>query len=136
MSNLAALVPARVEKGRLLWKDPILLSRVLSTLNGKDVGIAIKPESKGATARQRRYYFGVIIKILCEFTGYSALEMHEILKAMFLSDEKEIGGVVVRYSRSTEELSTIEKEEYHTNIREWASTDLGIYIPLPNEVSF
>jgi hypothetical protein len=35
--------------------------------------------------------------------------------------------------RSTSDLSTIEFEEYCSKIRMWASKELGVYIPSPNE---
>jgi hypothetical protein len=61
--------------------------------------------------------------------------MHEVLKAMFLWAEKEVAGQVVRYSRSTAGLSTIEFEDFCGRIREWASVSLSVFLPLPNEVS-
>jgi hypothetical protein len=77
----------------------------------------------------------VIISILADFTGYSKDEMHEVLKGKFLSDEKEIAGEQIRFSHSTAELNTVEFEQYLTDIREWASVKLGLFIPLPNEVA-
>jgi len=39
----------------------------------------------------------------------------------------------VEVPKSTAELTTKEFEEYTTSIRQWASQELGVYIPTPNE---
>lgn len=87
---------------------------------------------------QNAYYQGPVIGILAEYCGNSHDEMHEILKQKFLSrlaivinknGEKE----EIRISRSTADLSTVEFEEYLKRIKTWASSDLSIYIPDPNE---
>jgi len=135
MNRLQTLLPARIERGTIKWKDPVKLSGVLSSLNGQDVNVAIKPHRNSRSYNQNRYYWGVIISILADFTGYSKDEMHEVLKGKFLSDEKEIAGEQIRFSYSTAELNTVEFEQYLTDIREWASVKLGLFIPLPNEVA-
>lgn len=79
---------------------------------------------------QNRYYFGVVIDILSNHIGFTPDEMHEILKHKFLRHKEQKGYVI---PQSTTSLSTIEFENYLTQIREWAVIDLGVLIPEPNE---
>ncbi len=88
---------------------------------------------------QNRYYFGVVVKLISSHTGFSSLEIHEILKHKFLKR-----GVVLINNRggrefqditeSTTDLNTVQFEEYLSKIRQWASEELSVYIPLPHEV--
>lgn len=105
----------------------------LSRDEPRKVVITIKPYRKSRSNNQNKYYWGVVIAILSDEIGYSTEEMHEALKYKFLlvDNYKEIPTV-----RSTSDLSTIEFEEYMTNVRQWASADLQIYIPLPNETDY
>lgn len=95
-------------------------------------------EERMRSLPQQRYYFGVIVKILSEHMGYTILETHEIMKAMFLSEIKIVttkaGAKEVKIVKSTTEITTIEAEEYYSQIRIWASAELGCWIPEPNEV--
>ncbi len=86
---------------------------------------------------QSKYYFGVVVKIISDELGYTREEVHEICKQMFLSEiiflKTKKGVRQIRVPKSTTELKTVEFEEYLSSIRQWASMELGIYIPTPNE---
>ncbi len=129
-------IPARIEKGKLVWENPVLLTRQLSALNGKEVNVVIKQKGKSRSKNQNDYYFGVVIEILAQQTGYSVDEMHEVMKAKFLSETRELAGESITVSKSTTSLTTVDFEKYLSDIREWASVYLECYIPLPNEVSY
>jgi hypothetical protein len=99
----------------------------------KDAEIVLRLPRKKTTDRQRRYYFGVIVALICEAAGYGPEHkeaIHEYLKQMFLKDS----GGPLPITRSTESLTTTEREEYHEHCRRWAAETFGLYIPLPNEV--
>ena len=128
------LLQAKIENGKILWKNPIQLSKLLSGFNDKDVFITVKIAKHNRSLNQNAYYFGVVVEILAELTGYSKSEMHEILKAKFLIDTGIVGNESVTFSRSTTELDTSEFEKYINDIREWASSMLNCYIPLPSEI--
>lgn len=87
---------------------------------------------------QNRYYWGIIIALLSEHTGFDREEMHEILKHKFLrrtvwihtkhkTQEQSI------ITTSTTALTTKKFEEFLCQIRQWASQDIGVFIPEPNE---
>jgi hypothetical protein len=134
--KLTKLLPARIERGRIIYHDPREYSKVISALNGQEVTVSIKPPSKSRSNQQNRYYHGVVLALVADTTGYSTTECHELMKAMFLPDNKVVAGKMIHFSRSTTGLTTTEFEDYLKHIREWASVDLGIYIPQPNEVDF
>ena len=130
------LLPARIENGKVIWKDPVKLSKVLSEFNNKDVVVAIKTPRSNRSLSQNNYYWGVIIEVLADYTGYGKTEMHEVLRGKFLSDTREVGGEQIRFSHSTTELDTSEFEKYLSDVREWASSMLNCFIPLPNEIEY
>lgn len=89
---------------------------------------------------ENRYYWGIVVALISECTGFTPDEVHEILKHQFL--RKQVfypteGGVALGFdiTKSTTELTTVEFEKYLSDIRQWASEVLSCYIPLPNEVT-
>ena len=71
-------------------------------------------EIKIRSTPENRYYWGVPIKILSDELGYTRSEIHEVLKAMFLSDvihlktKDKIKEVTI--VKSTADLKTVENE--------------------------
>jgi len=95
--------------------------------------IVIGPHKKYRSNPQLKYYFSVVVKTLSNELGYQVDEMHDILKHMFNPQLIDVRGYCVEMGGSTGDLKTDEMEDYLSKIRMWASADLGIYIPLPNE---
>lgn len=96
---------------------------------------------KQRSTNQNRYYFGIIVDLLSEHTGFTRDEMHEILKSKFLRRTmwipKKTGIMEMSViSYSTKELTTVQFEKYLSEIREWSSMELGVSIPEPNEVDY
>ena len=93
--------------------------------------VNIEPIYQQRTDRENRYYWGVVIKTLCEFTGYYSHEMHNVLLIMFAK----IGSDVDEYGRefhiveSTAGMSSIRKEKYLEDIRTYFLTDYKLRIP-------
>ena len=106
--------------------------RFLSTEKGTDITMVVKKYSKPRTNKQNSYYYAVVVPLVAEYTGYSNLEAHEALKFQMLLDRSGRLPIV----GSTTDLSTTEMEAYLSNCRQWASAELGVYIPLPNETEF
>ena len=125
---------ARIKNGKIVFKEPIILSKLLSEFQDKDVVVTVKLVRNKRSLNQNSYYWGVVIKILAELTGYGGTEMHDILRAKFLSGSGELGNEIIKFSRSTTELDTSEFEEYLTDIREWSSSMMDCFIPLPDEI--
>lgn len=94
--------------------------------------LEIKRARKKRSLPQNRYYWGVVVEIVAEHTGYNPYEAHQELAEMFLSYTHENGK---RFVRSTTELNTLEFEKYTEKCRIWAATELQVPIPLPNEIT-
>jgi hypothetical protein len=100
--------------------------------------IVRKPKKKYGrrSVRENRYYFGVIIKLSCEYTGFSRIEMHNVFKGMFLKRTIESKGKTFEIVMKSKELSTVEFEDYLSKIRMYMSSEHNVYLPLPNEVDY
>jgi hypothetical protein len=87
------------------------------------------------TANQRKYYFGVIVTILAEHTGFSREEMNEELKLKFnkKSVQRPDGSWLV-YGGSIENEKVSECERIFEEIRLWAFEYMDLVIPLPTKI--
>ena len=138
-SRVQAMIPkfrGTVEEGKLKLINKDKFDEYLRTLK-KDVEIIVKPfrALKDRSNWQNRYYWFVVQKLGDEL-GYTKDEMHEILRALFLSENKQIGTYTYLKTQSTTALSTIEMESYLGQIRDFALNEFDFYVPLPNEVDF
>lgn len=133
MTKLRPKHKCKIENGKLIIEDWIL-----KPYKDGVYAISIKPfgEKEARSNSQNAYYWGVIVNILSDETGYTSDEIHELLKFKFLKSNISIKGKEYITTKSTTELTTIAAEEFFSNIRQWASIELGIYIPLPNEVEY
>jgi hypothetical protein len=119
--------------------DPDLREQIRAALQshaGRAVEITIR-RWKHTTTRsnsQNKYYWGVVLPTIGNHIGYTSDEMHEALKWKFLRKPDSQTWEGVATVRSSKELDTLEFEEYLENVRRFAATDLGVTVPLPNEV--
>lgn len=125
-----------VKGGKLVVDRNDEYQNYLRYLEGQKIEIVVQKWRNTRSLQQSHYYFGVVVKLISNDTGYSLDETHEILKAKFLGEETRIGDEVIKYSKSTTSLKTMEFEEYLTNVREWASAELNCFIPLPSEIEY
>lgn len=123
-----------ITKGDLIIADPKRFKMYCCGFkDGSPVEVVVKRPTKERSNQQNAYYWGVVIHLIHESTGEDPDRIHGFLSAMFLT-RKAWGENP--YVESTTKLSTIEFEDYLENCRRWAAypENLGIYIPLPNEV--
>ena len=106
----------------------------LTTLEGQAVEVIVRKQRKQRSDNQNRFYWGVIIEMLSEFTGYTREEMHEALKFRFLAAGQDENGLVK--IRSTATLTTDEFINYTNNIVIWAAQELGVFVPDPGSAEF
>jgi hypothetical protein len=121
-----------VRKGKFIPDSPQTFRMEFYKREGKRVSVTVSGERKHKTDPQRKYYFGVVVAIMADYTGYTSDEMHEALKWQFLRVPG-ANGLLDRV-RSTESLTTAEAEEYYEAIRRWAAVEHGVYIPMPGEI--
>jgi len=98
---------------------------------GTQIDLIIKKHEEKCSDAQRGYYFGVIVKLIAEHTGHEPEEIHDYLKWKFLREKDDAG---LEIARSTESLTTGEREQYHEKCRRWAFVVLDLTIPLLNQV--
>jgi hypothetical protein len=124
------------ENGVLYFDDREAVIAHQRLLIGKRVVVSIKPFRKNRSNEQNRYYWGIVIKMIGDYCGYrlpdDLEELHNELKRRFLPWH----GDKIRITRSTATLNSVEFEKYLSQLRQWASVELGIAIPKPNEIDF
>jgi len=90
------------------------------------------------SAQANAYYWGVVVAILADYTGYTPDEIHDSLKLRFLSKEVAFargnGEVVAEFviGGSTTALYSFEFYSYVEEIRQWAFEALDVSIPPPD----
>ena len=109
----------------------IVVDADLSHLNGKTVIITEQKATR--SVNQNNYYWGVVLEKLSDHTGFTPIEMHEVLKQMFNGTWVELKDNQYLIPTTTTTLNTKEFEDLMAKIRTWASIELGCFIELPNE---
>ena len=97
-------------------------------------------ESKGRSSQQNKAYWKLIIEPLAEYLALERENVHEIIKRKFLSEihwKKRRDGLMeeIPIIRSTTSLTTVEHNEFCSQIRIWAS-QLGCWLGEPNEKQY
>jgi len=132
----------KIDGGKLIIDNPISFGHYVRKMIG-DVEITVKPKKKQRTSgqaweqsNQNGYYWGVVIPIIRDhpqYMGWTPDQIHNGLKNMFLR----IGGTdKMPQIRGSSDLDTAEWEKYMSDIRMWASDQLEMFIPMPNEVDW
>jgi hypothetical protein len=99
------------------------------------LSVEIKPYKKVRTQPQNAYYFGVVLKTVSDYTGFTKEELHISFKRAFLPIKREmIGGVMVEMLTSTKDLDTLRFNEYLEHVARFCAESIGVYIPMPNEL--
>lgn len=119
-----------VRGGKFLPDEPRMFREAFYSHEGKRVSVIVARERKHRTNPQNRYYWGVVVALLSDNTGYTPDEMNDLLKWRFNRWHRDNLPDTVK---SFKDLSTVEFEEKMSQIRVWASVDLAVYIPEPNE---
>jgi len=89
---------------------------------------------KDRTSPQNRYYWGVVLKYVSSYTGYTSEEAHDLFKDAFLTKKTvTIGSKTVEHTPSTADLSTVEFNEFIECVCRYVASEIGLAIPLPNE---
>ena len=104
-----------------------------------ELEIAIKRVRATRSIQQNRWYWGCLVQLVADHTGYSPEEIHDIYKAKFIPKHVSLadgnGEVVAEFviGGSTRKLDKGQFAEYCEAIRAWASDELNVTIPDPEE---
>ena len=129
---------ARVFTGRITAGKLHVRGWKALELRDGEVLITIERARATRSLEQNRYYFGVVLRLLSEHTGYTVDELHEYCKLRFNAKRVsfcDADGVVKdedRIGQSTTKLNRVTFGEYCEAIRQWAAADLGVVIPDPD----
>jgi hypothetical protein len=117
-------------------EDKQKLFGVLKHLKGLQA-ISIKKHRAQRSGAQLRYYWSVVVAYVSEETGFTRDETHQLMGKMFLKYAKLMpDGTEQYFVRSTSSLTTKEMTDYIEQIRTFAITELGVYVPDPNEIVY
>jgi predicted transcriptional regulator len=112
------------------------LFSVLRNLKGS-FAVSMKKNKASRSLASNRYYWGVVLAYLSEETGFTKDESHQLMQKMFLKYTKDApDGTSELFVRSTTSLNTAEMNDYIEQIRIFAVSELGCYIPEPNEIVY
>lgn len=89
---------------------------------------------KSRSLNENRYFHGVLLPLICDYTGDEPEAMKLYLKRKFGWMKTEtVCGEVVEVPMSTAAMLTVDFEKFMSQIRMWGDTK-GIYLPEPNEL--
>ena len=74
---------------------------------GDRIELIIRKENSVSSPAQNKYYWGVIIKLIAEYTGHDPDEIHSIMKWKFLKQKDDMN---IEYVPSVSNLSTEQRE--------------------------
>jgi len=127
---------AFVKNGKVTFQNREQFDNDVSGNEGKNVYITIREQKNRRSLNLNSYYWAVVVRLVSVETGYDKEEAHEILKSMFLRTKYQIKGIWVDGMKSTTKLSNQEMSDYIEEVKRFASSSLGLYIPDPNEVEY
>lgn len=105
------------------------LYSTLKDLKGEYV-IKLKKKSKGRSLQENKYYWGVVLAYISNYTGHNTLTIHEFLKHEFIPYVK----FEDDYRLTTTDLTHDQIWEYIDKIRHWAKDFLNLDVPDPDGV--
>ena len=127
-------------KQTIVIRDETLRQRVIGLLNNIDLThpweVTIKPYRKRRSLSQNALYWkwlDTVVTHIEELTGHDRLEIHGWLKEKFCPPTiVDLGGERIRFC-STATLNTLEMKKYMDRVYAFATTELGLVLPLPEE---
>jgi len=128
--------------GRVPQEVSIGVRDAVRRMQGKQLVLSLKEQTRVRSIRQNRYYHGVIVRMITDAfreagNDFDDDDTHEFLKIevgrlrrkIVTADDR-----VLTAPGTTTVLTTKEFEDFAEKCRAWAAEVLGLIIPLPNEV--
>jgi len=124
---------AKVLKNKLHFADRERLDQDIARHNNKTVELILSEYRPKRSNQLNQYYWGVVVKIISDYTGYTKEETHELLKQTFLKKKVLINDEWYDTTESTTKLSNQEMLNFIEQVKQWAAETFYLYIPDPHE---
>ena len=121
-----------IKGGKLILDNPRYWKGMVMGFADAKVRIVLEKVRGTRTQKQNRYYWGVVLELIAEHTGYLAEEVHEVMKSKFLRQKKVWRGGEITVLRSTSDLTSDEFGEYIEQVRA-EGAEMEIDIPLADK---
>lgn len=139
MSNFPLELTAFVKDHKFQVRGKERLDQAVKLARDGEYLLTIERAHATRSQQANRYYWGVVIDHLSEYSGHTPEECHEYCKQRFLPKRLAVKGkngtlddnIVI--GGTTTKLNTIQFGEYVRDIRVWMLDDLGIEVPDPHE---
>ena len=107
-------------------------------MKGKRVVLSLREDRATRSARQLRWEIGIALPLIAEHCGYERADVmslhYELLSIHYgRRYNKRLHKYVPKVKRS-KQLDTKQFADHQDWICRWAATELGVVVPLPNEV--
>lgn len=125
----------RIEKGQLFVSNRKLFDKCLSAWPDCPVTILIEKKHATRSLQANRYWWGVCVALVADHTGYTAEEVHQLAKQMFLPKPLAVmgrnGELLGEYvvGGTTTTLNNVEFGEFVAKFKAWALEKLDVLIP-------
>ena len=124
---------AKVIKCKLHFGDVNRLNQDICRYEDKTVEVTIKEYKPKRSNQLNQYYWGVVVKIISDYTGYTKEETHELLKQTFLKKKVLVNDEWYDTTESTTKLNNTQMLEFIEKVKQWAAETFYLYIPDPHE---
>lgn len=122
------IILGRVKNGEIQLQR--FFQNDLKKWEGKNIEITKVESSK--TQQQLGYLFGVVFKIISEYTGFTVEETYQVYKRKYLRYHKEYKGKIYKFNKGLSQCKVSEAAEFIDKVIIHAQTDLGLIIPEPS----
>jgi len=106
----------------------------LCLLEGKDCEFIARKKTKEKSNKQNKYFRAVVVDLIAKHCGYTNEKAFGVLQLKFFKYTDENGLEYIKSTKLTE-WNTVDWEAKMSEIRQWASEFLNLYIPKPREVN-
>ena len=79
MKKILPKFQGKVEGGKVIVYNTKDFKQYLVPLDGKEIDLIVEPWRNERTRQQIKYYWGVCVKLISDYTGHSPDEIHEFL---------------------------------------------------------
>jgi hypothetical protein len=123
---------ARSENKRLVFANNRIVESYLASVDKKELYVTIEPLRGIRTLNQNSYLWGVVYKLIADYTGHNEKAIHLFCKKKFLKLKFiKVLGEEIEDENSTTHLSKQEFHDYVEEIRAFFGEEYGIIIPDP-----